>query len=168
MDNGTAQPAKAPRKSHLALIAGVLVVLFVLYLMGAFGHGSKSRIAASAPSAADTAAAASPMTPAAAASPMAPAAAMTGGNPILGRWTLVDTNMAAYCQSSQEFTADSSTTVKGGQTSTGRPSYLVGATAVTVSYGGPNAEEWDVNGPDDLTLRLNNPYGQANCRYHRS
>ncbi len=159
MDNGSQPPAKAPRKSHFALIAGVLAILFVLYLMGAFGHKSSrsSNVGAGASLSTSTGAGAAPSAPAAA-----------GGNPILGRWTLVDTALAAYCQSSQEFTPDSGTQVLGGKTSTGRLIYNVKATSVDVSYGGPNTEEWDVNGPDDLTLRLINPYGETSCRYHRS
>jgi hypothetical protein len=100
----------------------------------------------------------------------AAAAAPTGAavNPIFGQWTLVDTNEAAYCQSQQEFTADSSTSVKDGKTSTGHPIYNVQAKFVDVSYGGPNFEQWDVNGPDDLTLELISPYSVTSCRYHRS
>ncbi len=90
-----------------------------------------------------------------------------GGNPIFGRWTLLDTD-ATYCQSSQEFTAGSSTTVRAGVTSTGHPIYNVQAKFVDVSYGGPNFEQWDVNGPDDLTLQLISPYSVTSCRYHRS
>jgi hypothetical protein len=167
MQNGSEPPvatppgAKPPRKSHLALIAGAAAVVFLLYLMGAFGHGStKSSQGGAAQS--TSVAQAAPEAPAAA------AATAVGVNPILGQWTLVDTDQAANCQSSQEFTADSSTQVRGGETSTARPIYNVKPNVVDVSYGGPNFEEWDVNGPDDLTLQLINPYGLLSCRYHRS
>ncbi len=77
----------------------------------------------------------------------APAAAPTAAEarPILGQWTLVDTDKAAYCpQSSQTFTADSGTSVRDGKTSTGHLIYDVKPTFVYVSYGGPNTEQWDV------------------------
>jgi len=144
------------------VIAGGAAVAVVLYL--AFGHGSsKPSSAAVAPQPAGATAPAPPDAPA-----PAVAAAASGGNPIFGQWTLVDTDQAANCQTSQEFDADSATAVRGGVTSTGHPIYNVQATFVDVSYGGPNFEQWDVNGPNDLTLDLINPYGMLSCRYHRA
>ncbi len=104
--------------------------------------------------------------PPTAAAATAPSAA--GANPILGQWTLVDTDQAAYCQSSQTFNADTGTSVLAGKTSTGHVIYDVKPTFVYVSYGGPNTETWNVNGPDDLTLQLVSPYSVTSCRYHRA
>ena len=156
-------PGKASRKSHFGMIAGGVVVLSLLYAMGACGHRSTKPADASA----DAPAASADASGAAAAAPTAaPTAAVA--NPILGQWTLVDTDKAAYCQSSQEFTADSGTSVRDGKTSTGHLIYDVKPTFVYVSYGGPNTEQWDVNGPDDLTLDLVSPYSVTSCRYHRA
>jgi hypothetical protein len=166
MDNVPAPPAapppdgKAPRKSHLGLIVGGAAILFVLYLISGSGHGgSKSSVGVSgAPESASADAGSAPVAVA------APTAA--GANPILGRWTLLDTD-ATYCQSFQEFSAGGSTTVRAGVTSTGHPIYNMQPKFVDVSYGGPNFEQWDVNGPDDLTLELISPYSVTSCRYHR-
>ena len=154
---------KAPRKSHFGLIAGGVVVVSLLYAVGACGHRSAKPAGASAGAPVANADASAP--PAAA---PAAAASAAGANPILGQWTLVDTDKAAYCQSSQAFTPDSGTSVLAGKTSTGRPIYDVKPTFVYVSYGGPNTEQWDVNGPDDLTLELVSPYSVTSCRYHRA
>jgi len=156
-----AKPAgEAPRKSRLGLIVGAATVLSVLGMLdGCGGHSTQSSDAsagAAAPAGSD------------ASSPAAAAPSAASANPILGRWTLLDTDEAAYCQSQQEFTPDSGTSVKGGATSTGHPIYNVKPTVVDVSYGGPNFEEWDVDGPDDLTLKLISPYSVTSCRYHRS
>jgi hypothetical protein len=142
--------ANANRPSRLGGAATSLVALSLLSTLAACGH----------PSAQPSADAGSAPAPA--------ATGQSGANPILGKWTLIDTNNAAYCQTSQEFTADSSTFVKGGTTSTAQPIYDVKPTAVYVSYGGPNMEEWDVTGPDDLTLQLTSPYSVMSCRYHRA
>ena len=103
---------KTPRKSHFGLIAGGVVVLSLLYAVGACGHRSAkpADAAAAAPGASADAGGAAAAAPAA-----APSAA--GANPILGQWTLVDTDKAAYCQTSQAFTADSGTSVRDGKTS---------------------------------------------------
>jgi hypothetical protein len=55
--------------------------------------------------------------------------------------------------------------------------YVVQPTYVEVGYGGPNIEEWELNGTDDITLRMMSPgtvgysdvgaEAQTNCRYHR-
>jgi len=101
------------------------------------------------------------------------AARPAGGNPLFGTWTLVDTNMAAYCKAEREFMSYEDAKARGE-----RPAiYVVQPTYVAVGYGGPNSEEWDLNGPDDVTLRLNSPatvgysaveaQAQTNCRYHR-
>jgi hypothetical protein len=166
MNNESAPPAppppegKAPRKSHLGLIAGGAAVLFVLYLISGSGHGGAKSGGADA--AVSSSAGGSSAQEAAA----APRAA--GGNPILGRWNLLDTD-ATYCQSYQEFTASSSTSVVNGVKSTGRPIYNVHPDGkVIVGYGGTRFEEWDVNGPDDLNLLLISPYSVTSCRYHRA
>jgi hypothetical protein len=155
---------KAPRMSRPDLIGGLVVGLSMLCLVAACGsHQATPPSGASGGAPVASADAAGP--PAAAPSGVQSAA---GGNPILGRWTLVDTSEAAYCQSSQEFTADSGTSVLAGKTSTGHPIYDVKPTFVYVSYGGPNTEQWNVNGPDDLTLELVSPYSVTSCRYHRA
>ena len=154
--NEALQPPAAPPpgakplgKSHFKLIAGGIGVISLLYLMGAFGHGSTP-----SSSATDSASVAS-----------------AGGNPIVGQWTLLDTAEAAYCQTYQEFKSNGSATdVRAGVTSS-HPAkaiiYDVKPTYVLVSYGGPNYETWQVNGPDDLTLMLTSPYRVTSCRYHR-
>lgn len=168
MNPGSTPPGPAPggktsRKSHFGLIAGGVVVLSLPYAMGACGHRSAKPSDASA--AAPVASADAGGTAAA-----APAAAPSGAgaNPILGQWTLVDTDKAASCQSSQTFTADTGTSVLAGKTSTGHLIYDVKPTSVYVSYGGPVTEQWDVNGPDDLTLEQVSPYSVNSCRYHRA
>jgi len=138
------------------------VVLSLLATVGACG-GHRSTAAADASGGAAASTSADAGGPPAAAAPSA-----AGANPILGRWTLVDTDKAAYCQSSQEFTADTGTSVLAGKTSTGHLIYDVKPTLVYVSYGGPNTEQWDVNGPDDLTLEQVSPYSVNSCRYHRT
>ena len=87
-------------------------------------------------------------------------------NPILGRWTLIDADMIDVCKAHREFAPVTDAQARGGP----HPIYNVQATYVDVSYGGPNFEEWDINGPNDLTLRLGGPYvtSKSSCRYHRS
>lgn len=167
-NSGSTPPGPAPggrpsRASHFGVIAGALVALSLLYGLGGCGNRSPkaSEAAGGAPIATGTDAGGPPDAESAA----APSAS---GNPILGQWTLVDTDKAAYCQTSQEFTADSGTRVFGGKTSTGHLIYNVQPKFVDVSYGGPNIEQWDVNGPDDLTLELTSPYSVTSCRYHRA
>lgn len=97
-----------------------------------------------------------------------------GGNPILGTWALVDTNMAAVCKAERVF--------RTYEDAKGRHEvpaiYVVQPTYVEVGYGGPNIEEWELHGPDDITLRMISPasvgysgspggLAQTNCRYHR-
>jgi hypothetical protein len=103
----------------------------------------------------------------------APAAKPAGGNPILGRWTLVDTNMATVCRAERVFQTYQAATSRHEVPAI----YVVQPTYVEVSYGGPNTEEWELHGPNDITLRMTSPYSvgygnvgaqaQANCRYHR-
>jgi hypothetical protein len=158
--------AKAGRKSQLGLIPGAVAVLSMLCMTVACGQRSTHPSDASGGAPVSTSAEAGSAPAAAAAAAAAPVAA--AAHPILGQWTLLDTDEAAYCQSQQAFTPDSSTSVKDGKTSTGHPIYNVQAKFVDVSYGGPNFEQWDVNGPDDLTLELISPYSVTSCRYHRA
>jgi hypothetical protein len=111
--------------------------------------------------------------PAAATGTDAPAAKPAGENPILGTWTLVDTNMAAVCRPERVFETYKDATAKHEVPAI----YVVKPTYVEVGYGGPNMEEWELHGPDDITLRMISPSSvgyssvgaeaQANCRYHR-
>lgn len=110
----------------------------------------------------------------------APAARPAGGNPILGTWTLLDTNTAAHCDTERVFETYEDATAKHHQVAI----YVVQPTYVEVGYGGQNIEEWELHGPDDVTLRMTSPnsvgysspgsdsstvqaQAQANCRYHR-
>ena len=81
--------------------------------------------------------------------------------------------MAAVCRQERVFETYEDATAKNEVPAI----YVVKPTYVEVGYGGPNAEEWELHGPDDVTLRMTSPYSvgysdvgaqaQANCRYHR-
>ena len=95
------------------------------------------------------------------------AAASPRNTPIIGRWTLVHADMKDVRKVHREFAP----LTKAQENGRGPPHPIdnVQPTYVDVIYGGPTFEEWDVNGPNDLTLRLGGPYvtSRSNCRYHR-
>jgi hypothetical protein len=177
MANETVPPAAPPpgtkiRKSHVGLIVGAVVVFALLKMMGAFGHSSSSSANTPAPATASGTDATSAPVPAPAPAAV-PAAKPAGGNPILGTWTLVDTDMAAYCKPERSFVTYQEATANHEVPAI----YVVQPTYVEVSYGGSNIEEWELHGPDDVTLRMASPssvgysdvgaQAQTNCRYHR-
>lgn len=146
---------KTPGKPPFLLIGFGAVVLIILSMMfsGRSSSTARAGIATSTPD--------------------APAAKPAGGNPILGTWTLVDTDMAAVCRTERVFE-----TYEDAKAQHEVPAiYVVQPTYVEVGYGGPNMEEWELHGPDDITLRMISPRSvgysevgantQSNCRYHR-
>jgi hypothetical protein len=152
---GPPPAAKAMKKSHVGLIVGAVVVVGLLWMM-AGGHSSGGTGAAATATGSDSTAAAD----------------ASGGNPLLGKWSLVDPADAAYCPTTQEFTPDTSKSTQNGQTSEMKPIYDIqqGGQKVTVGYGTSYIGNWTVDGPDDLTLGQVGPppYGVATfCKYHR-
>jgi hypothetical protein len=196
--------AKGVRKSHLGLIAGGAVVLFLALRM--FSGGSSSpgsapdvsapAVAASAPAATDNSAPAAPASgpistdnifadpngaPAAQDSapaapnntPVAapyspPVATASSGNPLIGSWTLVDTDKD-YCGTHESFSKDSMNEVKGGAATTYKAIYLIKPGYVDVTRDGDMLHygQWDETGTDEITLRINSIYVVASCKYHR-
>jgi hypothetical protein len=147
----------AVKKSHVGLIVGAVVVLGLLWMMAGGGHSSGGAGGGGTATGGEN-------TTAADASP--------GGNPLFGKWSLVDPADAAYCPTTQEFTPDTSKSTSNGQTSQMKPIYDIqeGGQRVTVGYGTSYIGNWTVNGPDDLTLGQVGPppYGVATfCKYHR-
>ena len=148
MSDGTLPPAPpaplppqaAPtgvRKSHLGLILGGAFVLFLIFRMMS---GSSSSSGASAAS---------------------------SDNPLIGSWTLVDTDKD-YCGTHEVFKTDSTSEVKAGVTTTYPAIYLIKPGYVDVSEGSAaNYGQWDETGTDEITLRINSLYVVASCKYHR-
>jgi hypothetical protein len=98
-----------------------------------------------------------------------PAAAQTsGGNPLIGNWTLADTDKN-YCATHEEFRKDSVIEVKSGKTTSYRALYLIKPNYVDVAVNGDLAHygQWDETAPDEITYRINSLYVVASCRYHR-
>lgn len=123
-------------KSHLGLILGGAVLLFLVLRMFS-GSSSSSGTAASS------------------------------DNPLIGSWTLADTDKD-YCGTHEDFKTDSATEVKAGVTTTYPAIYLVKPGYVNVSEGNvANYEQWDETGPDEVTFRLNSLYVVASCKYRR-
>ena len=131
--------AKGVRKSHVGLILGVALALFLVIRMFS---GSSSSSSTGAPAA-------------------------SSDNPIIGSWTLADTDKT-YCGTHEEFKADSTVEVKDGATTTYPAIYLIKPGYVDVSEGNmANYGQWDETGPDEITLRINSLYVVASCKYHR-
>jgi len=98
-----------------------------------------------------------------------PAAAQTsGGNPLIGNWTLADTDKN-YCATHEEFRKDSVIEVKSGKTTSYRAIYLIKPNYVNVAVNGDLAHygQWDETARDEITFRVNSLYVVASCRYHR-
>ena len=98
-----------------------------------------------------------------------PAAVQTsGGNPLIGNWTLADTDKN-YCATHEEFRKDSVIEVKSGKTTSYRAIYLIKPNYVDVAVNGDLAHygQWDETAPDEITFRINNLYVVASCRYRR-
>lgn len=152
--------ARVVKKSHVGLIVGAVVVVGVIWMMGGGGGhsgGGTSSLGTATGSDATTA---------------ADAPAVAGGNPLFGKWSLVDPADAAYCPTTEEFTANNSKWTQNGQTSEMKPIYDIqeAGQRVTVGYGTSYIGNWTVTGPDDLTLGQVGPppYGVATfCKYHR-
>ena len=160
--------ATAVKKSHVGLAIGAVVVLGALWMMGVGGGHTGTTTSSTITSDGTSSGTATGSEGTAAAD--APASA--GGNPLLGSWSLVNPDDAAYCPSTQEFTPDTSTTTQNGQTRQMKPIYDIkaGGQQVVVGYGASYIGDWTVNGPDDLTLGQVGPppYGVPSfCKYHR-
>jgi hypothetical protein len=152
--------AKGIRKHHLGMILGGAFVIFLIMRMMS-GSSSASTTATTSADPSTTAAADS--------SAAAPAAAPTApsGNPLIGNWTLIDTDKT-YCGTHEEFKADSTVEVKAGVTTTYPAIYLIKQGYVDVATGNvTNYDQWDETGPDEITLRINSLYVVASCAYHR-
>jgi hypothetical protein len=149
-------PAKGIRKHHLGMILGAAFVIFLIMRMMS-GSSSASTTATTSADPSTAAAADSP-----AAAPTAPS-----GNPLIGNWTLVDTDKT-YCGTHEEFKANSTIEVKAGVTTTYPAIYLIKQGYVDVATGNvTNYDQWDETGPDEITLRINSLYVVASCAYHR-
>ena len=131
---------KGVRKSHLGLILGAALALFLVIHMFS-GSGSSS-------------------------STGAPAA--SSDNPLIGSWTLADTDKN-YCGTHEEFKADSTSEVKAGVTTNYAATYLIKPGYVDVAENGDlaNYGQWDETGPNEITLRINSLYVVASCKYQR-
>jgi hypothetical protein len=132
--------AKGVRKSHLGLILGGAVVVFLIFRMMS---GSSSSSSTGAPAA-------------------------SSDNPIIGSWTLLDTDKD-YCGTHEEFKTDSMSEVKAGATTTYSAIYLIKPGYVDVAENGDLSHygQWDETGPDEITLRINSLYVVASCKYRR-
>jgi hypothetical protein len=146
--------AKGIRKHHWGMILGGAFVVFLMLRM--CGSSSPSTTPATSADAGTTAADGS-----------APAAAASSGNPLIGNWTLVDTDKT-YCGTHEEFKKDSTIEVKAGTTTTYPAVYLIKQGYVDVATGNvTNYDQWDETGPDEITYRINSLYVVASCAYHR-
>jgi hypothetical protein len=132
--------AKGVRKSHLGLILAGAVVVFLIFRMMS---GSSSSSSTGAPAA-------------------------SSDNPIIGSWTLLDTDKD-YCGTHEEFKTDSMSEVKAGATTTYSAIYLIKPGYVDVAENGDLSHygQWDETGPDEITFRINSLYVVASCKYHR-
>ena len=96
------------------------------------------------------------------------AAASSPDNPLIGNWTLADTDKN-YCATHEEFRKDSVIEVKSGKKASYTAIYLIKPNYVDVAMNGDmlHYQEWDETAPDEVTFRINSLYVAASCRYHR-
>jgi hypothetical protein len=89
-------------------------------------------------------------------------------NPLIGSWTLVDTDKD-YCGTHEQFKTDSMSEVKAGATTAYSAIYLIKPGYVDVAVNGDLAHygQWDETAPDEITYRINSLYVVASCKYHR-